>query len=185
MCSIVSLAVHFSFPIGLCGTKLKLKTSQSTWYKQHLDQLVQINASIVWRWTGDHEVRHSEISLGPLTSSDSICRPTLSLNPMSIMFGAISINSHWLESSCKVSRHWKHFKKISLIFILTGPAWCYLCCFPSSCSDILLHEGKTLHWYIFPTLGHSYLEIQSRLPAHEWCKHQQEDSQSFNCCTLT
>ena len=82
---------------------------------------MQINASIVWRWTGYHEVRLSEISLRHLTSSDSICRPTLSLAPISIIFDSISVNSHWLESSYQVSSPEKHFKNISLLFIWFGP----------------------------------------------------------------
>jgi hypothetical protein len=123
MCSIISLAIYFSFPIGLPGTKLKLKASQSTWYKLHLDQLVQINASIVWRWTRYHEVRRPEISLRHLTFSDSISRPTLSLAPISIIFDDISINSHWLEPCYQVSGPVKHFKNIYLQFIVSDPVW--------------------------------------------------------------
>ena len=59
-----------------------------------------------------------EISLRHLTSLDSICLPTLSLAPISIMFDAISINSHWLETSYQVSRHGKHFKNISLLLLI-------------------------------------------------------------------
>ena len=121
MCLSISLAIYFPFPIGLLGTKLKLKASQSTWYKLHLDQLVKINASIVWRWTRYHEVRRPEISLRHLTFSDSISRPTLSLAPISIIFDDISINSHWLEPSYQVSGPVKHFKNIYLQFIVSDP----------------------------------------------------------------
>ena len=67
-----------------------------------------INASIVWRWTGYHDVRVSETYLICLTSLDSICRPALSLAPISITCDAFPINSHWLEPSYQVSRPVKH-----------------------------------------------------------------------------
>ena len=63
--------------------------------------------------------RLSEMSPRHLTSSDSICRPTLSFAPISIIFDAFPILFHWLESSYQVSRP----RKPSKIFpcYLYGP----------------------------------------------------------------
>ena len=80
-----------------------------------------MNASIVWRWTKYHESRRSQFSLRQLTSSDSVCRPTLSLAPIWIILGAISINSHWLEPSYQVSRSDKYSENISLLLIVSDP----------------------------------------------------------------
>ena len=68
-------------------------------------------------------VRHPEISRRHLTSSDSICRPKLSLAPISIIFDAISISSHWLESTYQVWRPWKHFQKV-FNYLYFPTQWC-------------------------------------------------------------
>ena len=125
----------------------------------------------------------SDISLRPLTSLDCICRPALSLAPISMIVDTISINSHWLEHSYQVLRPVGHFKtsyllyivsvlvtsnlgiplvktlnqEIPLVMVFRGV---YRCCYSVLCANVHnLSPGYSAKLVIFPMIIHILIFI--------------------------